>query len=76
MTTKGVGILWKTYGENHQICVGFCDFRLPLGFHVGDPGQHQGVLVGYFSAVGSGRVLGCFLDGFLVLFGTLLVEFW
>ena len=41
MTTKGVEILWKTYGENKRIYVGFCDFRMPLGVHFGDPGQQK-----------------------------------
>ena len=76
MTTKSVGILWKTCGENNRIYICFCDFRVPVGVHFGDPGQHknknQGVVVDYFSGVGSGWVLGWFLDVFLLF----LVPFW
>ena len=80
MTTKGVEILWKTNGENNRIFVGFCDFRVPLGVHFGDQGQHKkqnkSVFVGYFSGVGSGRVLGCFLVAFLRFLFPLSVAFW
>ena len=56
--------------------VAFCDFRVPLVIHFGDQGQHKkqntSVFVGYFSGVGSGRVLGCFLDACSMVF----VAFW
>ena len=38
--------------------------------------KNKGVVVGYFSGVGSGRVLGCFLSAFWMLFGCSLVAFW
>ena len=80
MVKKGVRNLWKTYGEHNRIYVGFCYFRMALGVHFGDPGQHKNTnnvfVFGYFTGVGSGRVLGCFLDAFWMLFGTLLVACW
>ena len=76
MTTKGVKILWKTDGENNRIYAVFCDFWVALGVHFGDQGQHKtqnkGVFLVTFSGVGSGRVLGCFLDAFSML----CVPFW
>ena len=51
-----------------------------FGVHFDDQGQHKkqnkGVFLVTFSGVGSGRVLGCFLNAFWMLFGTLLVAFW
>ena len=87
MTTEGVKILWKTDGENNRIYAVFCDFWVALGVHFGDQGQHKtqnkGVFLVTFSGVGSGRVLGCFLIAFLLVFGcffdvfcSLLVAFW
>ena len=80
MTTEGVKILWKTDGENNRIYAVFCDFWVASGVHFGDQGQHKtqnkGVFLVTFSGVGSGRVLGCFLDAFLMFFGNLLVAFW
>ena len=80
MTTKGVKILWKTDGEHNRIHAVFLDFWVPLGVHFGDQGQHKnqnkGVFLVTFSGVGSGRVLGCFLVAFWMLFGCFLVAFW
>ena len=80
MTTEGVKILWKTDGENNRIYAVFCDFWAPLGVHVGDQGQHKtqnkGVFLVNFSGVGSGRVLGCFLGAFWMLFGCFFDAFW
>ena len=77
---KGVKILWKTDGENNRICAVFCDFWVPLEVHFGDQGQHKkqnkGVFLVTFSGVGSGRVLGCFLVAFWMLFGCFLDAFW
>ena len=79
VTTQGVKTLWKTDGENHRIYVLFCDSWVPLGVHFGDQGQHKtqnkGVFLVTFSGVGSGRVLGCFLDAFWMLFGSFLGGF-
>ena len=80
MTTEGVKILWKTDGENNRIYAVFCEFWVASGVHFGDLGHHKtqnkGVFLVTFSGVGSGRVLGCFLDALLMLFGSLLVVFW
>ena len=74
MTTKGVGIVWKTNGEHNRIYVVFCDFRVPLVDHFRGQGHHtkqnKGVVFCYFSGMGSGRVLECFWGVFLMLFGT------
>ena len=79
MTTEGVKILWKSDGENNRIYAVFCDFWMALGFHFGDQGQHKtqnkDVFLVTFSGVGSGRVLGCFLGAFWMLFGCFLVAF-
>ena len=68
MTTEGVKILWKTDGENNRIYDVCYDLWVALGFLFGDQGQHKtqnkGVFLVTFSGVGSGRVLGCFLDAF------------
>ena len=80
MTTEGVKILWKTDGENNRIYAVFCDFRVALGVNFGDQGQHKtqnkGVFLVTFSGMGSGRVLGCFLDAFWMLFGCFLNVLW
>ena len=76
MTTKGVEILWKTNGENNRIYVGFCDFRVPLGVHVGDQGQHKKKNKGVLFVTFLGWGPGGFWDAFWVLFGCFLDAFW
>ena len=81
MTTKCVKILWKTDGENHRKSAVYCDFCMPFGVHFGDQGQHKKrkikmFLLVTFSGVGSGKVLGCFLEVLSMLSGTLFVAFW
>ena len=80
MTTEGVKILWKTDGENNRIYAVFCDFWVASGVHFGDQGHHKtqnkGVFLVTFSGVGSGRVLGCFLGAFWMLFGCFFDAFW
>ena len=76
VTTKGVGILWKTYGENNRIYVVFCDFRVPLGFHFGDPEQHQQKNKDVFLVTFLGWGPGGLWDAFWMLFGCFVDAFW
>ena len=73
VTTKGVGIRWKTYGENHRIYVGFCDFRMPVGVHFGDPGQHKNKKWDVCLVTFLGWGPGGFWGTFWMLFGCFLL---